>query len=468
MATTLDGSRLKTITVSGSNISAQLTEACVGASLSLAVNKVTEMSLTFQDSMDLALFNSKLFTAGASIRYGDWFLTCDGLKLESGSAGPTVAVKAPSKFVTGLRGQTGEKSWGDVPLTSWVAGVAESVGMTHLVQPGLGTKSIIRQAPEDGSNAESTWEVLTQQAKETGVWMFEYGSTLVFAKPSYLVAATWPRRTWDLKWDSYGEHHEGLAGMPAYSDNPGAELREDLTLSLLSPDADQARPGDALNLTGRAVGPMGGTWIINAVDFPLHIAGTVALKCQRPIDPKVEPPRAEAAAKSTSAAPASAKANTTPSGGPSAPIVGGVAGAVDRFVAKYNGVAIDHDGAFGAQCVDLAARYSKELYGVNINGNGNQWFANGAASGAYSQVSASATAAKGDLACWGSFYGGGYGHVSLVLADAGGSLKSFTQNPGPCNITTLSKQGLQGYLRPKKEPTVLVPAGSYKIRQEMI
>lgn len=451
---TLNDNRLKGIAVSGSSLSAQLEENCVAASLSLAKDKVTEMSLTFQDSPDLALFNSGLFAAGASINYGDWFLTCDGLKLSSGSAGPQVAVNAPSKFVTKLRGQTGANNWADIPVTTWVQNMASSVGMQHLVQPGLGVKTIARQAPVDGSDAESTWDVLTQQAKETGVWLFEYGYTLVFAKPSFLVTAQWPRRTWDLFWNSYTDYSAGMDGMPQYTDTPGAELRESLSFALLSPDADTARPGDAVVLTGRSAGAMKGTWIVASVDFPLNIAGTVTVKCQRPIDPKIEPPRSETGATSTTAAPSPA--------GAGAPSIPGVDSVANRFIAKYNGVAIDHDGAFGAQCVDLAARYASECYGVNINGNGNQWYQNGRVSGAFHQVGPGDAPENGDIACWGSFYGGGYGHVAIVIADAGSGLKVFTQNPGPCNITTLSKQGLQGYLRPSTAPNI-GPRGSLRL-----
>jgi surface antigen len=96
--------------------------------------------------------------------------------------------------------------------------------------------------------------------------------------------------------------------------------------------------------------------------------------------------------------------------------------------------------------------YASEMFGVRINGNGNQWFANGAASGAFTQVSKDATPQKGDVACWGTFYGGGYGHVAIVIANNGGSLRVLTQNPGAVHQDTLQKTGLQGYLRPKKAP----------------
>jgi len=455
MGSTMDGARLKKITVSGSALSSRLTDSCVGASMSLAMDKVTEMGLTFQDTFDLQLFGSQTFKGGATIRYGDWFLSAGTLTLDANAAGPTVSVKAPSKFATGLQSQTGAKSWGAVPLSSWVADVAKSVGMSYLVQPGLGSKTILRQAPTDGSEAETTWDVLTQQARETGVWLFEYGSTLVFAKPSWLAKASWPsRRTWELTWTDWFHFSEGMAGMPRYSVDPAAEIPETLTVSLTSADADQARPGDALTLRGAHVGPMGGNWIVKAVDFPLTVAAPVTLTCQRVIDPKVEPPRSEAT--ETTGAPGSAGAAAAP----------GVTGAFDRFAAKYTGVAIDADGAFGAQCVDLAKRYASEMFGVNINGNGNQWYANGGNSGAFTRISAGAAAQKGDIACWGSFYGGGYGHVALVIADNGGSLRVLTQNPGATHVDTLQKTGLQGYLRPNKAPTVYA-GGAAAVRGPM-
>jgi CHAP domain len=442
MGSTLDGARLKKITVSGSSLSANLTESCVKASLSIAADKVTEMGLTFDDSFDLQLFRSRLFAAGASVRYGDWFLTTEGLTLDTAAAGPVIQVTAPSKFVTKLRKQTGAKSWGSLPLTSWVISVAESVGMSHFVQPGLGVKAIARQAPADGGEAESTWDVLTQQARETGVWLFEYGSTLVFAKPSYLMRAAWQRRVWDMTWNDYRDYSEGMVGMPKYTFDPSAELRESLTVSLVSADADQARPGDELVLRGRNVGDMGGSWIIRGVDFPLHLAAPVKLTCQRPIDPKVEPPRSEGGSTSSRGA-----------GSGGAPVAG-VAGAFDRFAAKYTGRVLDFDGSLGGQCVDLTMQYAYEVVGVRVNGNGNQWFANGKASGAFIGYDVGGAngepGMKGDIACWGSFYGGGYGHVAIVIADLGNSLKVLTQNPGAVHVDTLSKQGLQGYLRPKK------------------
>jgi hypothetical protein len=237
-----------------------------------------------------------------------------------------------------------------------------------------------------------------------------------------------------------------MTGMPEYTDDPGSEYPETLTVKLASADADQARPGDAVTLSGRNVGPMGGSWIVKDVDFPMKAADVVTLTCQRPIDPTPEPPQDTAKTSTTSAA----GKTTAGGGGLAAPVAKGSGGAVDVWVGNVNGRAIDMDGAFGAQCVDLANHYHTYAVGgaSYVYGNGNQWYSAAPAS-LYSKIPGG-TAAKGDIACWGAFYGGGYGHVAIVLEDLGGSLKVMTQNPGGAHVDTLSKQGLQGYLRPKK------------------
>jgi hypothetical protein len=367
------------------------------------------------------------------------------VSLKPGSAGPVLSVVAPSRFVVALKKQTGAKSWGATSVTAWVQGVAASVGMTALVQPGLGTKTIARKAPASGEAPESTWDVLAQQAREVGVWLYEYGTMLVFAKPSWLVRTSSGRKTWALTWHDWATYSGGMTGMPEYTDDPGSEYPETLTVKLASADADQARPGDAVTLSGRNVGPMGGSWIVKDVDFPMKAADVVTLTCQRPIDPTPEPPQDTAKTSTTSPA----GKTTAGGGGPSVPVAKGSSGAVDVWVGNVNGRAIDMDGAFGAQCVDLANHYHMYAVGGSsmVFANGNQWFTNAPAS-LYDKVGGAG--AKGDIACWNAFYGGGYGHVAIVLQDLGNSLKVMTQNPGGAHVDTLSKQGLQGYLRPKK------------------
>jgi len=103
--------------------------------------------------------------------------------------------------------------------------------------------------------------------------------------------------------------------------------------------------------------------------------------------------------------------------------------------------------------VDLAQFYSRDVIGGGfLSGNGAKdiWNTAGAKWQRFPVGGANGEpGGKGDLAVWGPSWGGGFGHIAIVLADQGGSLKTFTQNPGPAQVATLSKNGLIGYLRPK-------------------
>lgn len=441
MSTTLNtGNRLHGIRITGKELTSEMVDAAEAVSLSLSRSAVTEMSFTFSDSLDGAVFRSGLFVQGATIWYNEWRLTIEDIDYAPGAVGPSLSVKAPSKYVTALKAQTGGKSWGISDVSGWVRGIAESVGMDSVVQPGLGSQMIARAAA-DGETKETTWDVLAALSKTTGVWLFEYGTTLVFARPSWLVSGKWANREWNVVYDGWDKYTEGLAGMPSYGNHGSSETRESLSFGLISDDADSIRPGDEVNVSGKAASSMSGKWIVEKVDFPLTVAAAVTVSAVRPTDPKIEPPRTEPAEKATGAAgPTPAAGAPTPAG----------ASAVDRWVASVEGRAVDFDGAYGAQCVDLTAAYTRDCVGgPNVFGNGKDWFSSGAASGAYTQVPAGAAAQKGDIACWDGSWGGGYGHVAIVLADNGGSLATLSQNPGPARRMNLGKNGLMGYLRPR-------------------
>ena len=438
MATTLDNNRLKNIKITGKGLTASLVDSCIGATFSVSNSQITEMSLKFLDTGNLALFRSGVLAAGASVNYGGWNLVSAGMSLQGGKSGPEVTITAPSLFVERLKSQTGGHSWGDRDVSAWAMDIGKSVGMTPVVQPGLGKRTLAR-AKSDGDNKESTWDVLSTAAKNVGAWLFEYGPYLIMARPSWLVSQPWGQRQWEFYWSNVGDYSVGLDGLPKYSNVPGTGAAEKIVFSLVSADADSIRPGDTVSFN--APGSMAGRWIATDVSFPMNVSGPVSVTCVRPIDPAIPPPTATATKGAAGAPKKAVAANAS-----SSKFAG-----VMAWINATNGKAVDVDGAHGAQCVDLASYYNTNwVGGAAIFGNGNQWFNNASNAGAYIKIGANQPTQPGDIPCWGSFYGGGYGHVAITVADAGGSIRVLTQNPGPANITTLSKQGLQGYLRPRK------------------
>ncbi len=140
----------------------------------------------------------------------------------------------------------------------------------------------------------------------------------------------------------------------------------------------------------------------------------------------------------------------------------------DDYLNSVNGVAIDVDGNWGAQCWDLWSHYAMNIFGASMwatstNSGGSyhhygfaceiwhnfggsplgQWF---------TPVDANQRAQRGDVVLWewGSPVGPN-SHVALVVEDRGGSLYCMTQNPGASHYATLSKAGVLGYLRPDNQ-----------------
>ncbi|MCS6710772.1 CHAP domain-containing protein [Brachybacterium sp. EF45031] len=127
---------------------------------------------------------------------------------------------------------------------------------------------------------------------------------------------------------------------------------------------------------------------------------------------------------------------------------------VDAFVAKYNGKYVDFDGYYGAQCADLAQQYAREVVGASrfsspVTGGAQDYWTHYDTS-KFTRVSAGSTPRKGDVAVWrgAEWNSPKYGHVAIVLADNGSSIKVLSQNPGATKITTITKSDLLGYLRP--------------------
>lgn len=127
---------------------------------------------------------------------------------------------------------------------------------------------------------------------------------------------------------------------------------------------------------------------------------------------------------------------------------------VDAFVTKYNGKYADFDGRYGAQCVDLVQFYNRDVVRARFmstpfsGGAKDIWWTYDASR--YTKVARTSAPRKGDVAIWGpGVYGGSYGHIAIVLGDAGSSIRTLTQNPGATKVANLSKAGLLGYLRPR-------------------
>lgn len=136
---------------------------------------------------------------------------------------------------------------------------------------------------------------------------------------------------------------------------------------------------------------------------------------------------------------------------------------LEDFVNKYLGKEVDFDGAFGAQCVDLARQYWKE--GLGISEHTGVCSTTGGAKDLYldyekmplekkyfKKIPASKKILIGDTAVWSSTETNKYGHVAIVLGELSNSLIVFEQNgfkQDGAKLNIRSKKNLLGVLRTK-------------------
>ena len=130
----------------------------------------------------------------------------------------------------------------------------------------------------------------------------------------------------------------------------------------------------------------------------------------------------------------------------------------DAFVNKYIGGAVDYDGSAGAQCVDLAKAYLKEVHNVpqfSIGGSAkNYWTRTFNQLAEFEKIENTKTFVpkKGDIAVWDSSKGGGHGHVAICTGE--GDTKHFYSYDMNWNGKAMKKvkhdySGFYGVLRPK-------------------
>lgn len=136
------------------------------------------------------------------------------------------------------------------------------------------------------------------------------------------------------------------------------------------------------------------------------------------------------------------------------------------YVASVDGVGLDVDGNYGAQCWDLWSHYAVNLFGAsayatstNSGGSTHQYgYACEIWHNAWTSpicnwfTPVDGPPQRGDVAIWewGSPIAP-LSHVAIVLEDAGPNLYCLTQNPGSVHKAHLSKGGVLGYLRPDNQ-----------------
>lgn len=265
------------ILVQGNQMRGNLSSAIVSASMSYSATQINQMSITFQDTDDGVILGSGILNRGTTVDWRDQHLVVAGLDIRRGEGGPRITVKARSRVVSILSGpgHIGKGSWGEQNTGHWIIDRAREAGAPARTRSDLGTQLLTRTADND-----TTWAMMQRAAAVAGAWCFEIDNTVVFMKPSQLTES-WGR-WWNIAYVSTTDYNIGLDGQPEYSWSDSGS--ESLSFNLIAADADKARPGDGVTLSGN-LGPAGGDWIMTQVDPPLSDTAGTRVSCVRIVDP---------------------------------------------------------------------------------------------------------------------------------------------------------------------------------------
>lgn len=133
----------------------------------------------------------------------------------------------------------------------------------------------------------------------------------------------------------------------------------------------------------------------------------------------------------------------------------------DEWVKQTQGRYWDMDGAYGAQCWDLWAKYCMDLYGASVSdcitptgyaeGNYTRFPTNAKMAAIFEKKPADYSPVKGDVAFWNFSSQHTGSHVSIVMEDGvhNGRITVLSQNPNPAQRMSFDLTAFLGYLHPK-------------------
>lgn len=135
----------------------------------------------------------------------------------------------------------------------------------------------------------------------------------------------------------------------------------------------------------------------------------------------------------------------------------------DEFVKNYNGKAVDYDGGYGVQCVDLIKLYADKVFNLKFGafGNAHAYYDNfeniKTLRDNFDKIpnTAKFVPQKGDIIVWNKNRGGGCGHIAICNGiGTTGYFCSYDQNWNGKKAMQLVKHSysnVYGVLRPKNQ-----------------
>jgi hypothetical protein len=334
------GGRIGNLLARGAKLTEDHASAVLSGDISLSMQEVSQLSLTFSDP-DMKLLGSRLFDppkqagkSGSALDYGGLKFEVAAVEVGESAGTVTLGVTARSLGVQKLRrpfdavnapainpvtelppidpGDIAAKHDPDYDIyadevarskalvaaqqagqarglspTAYLKIQAKHVGLKFVGQDTAIYQTIGPTMNDQTKRLESLWEVAQRLAKEVGFVVFEAAGTLYFGQPTWLVRRT-PRIK--VEWDG-SKTASTVIGVPTCrrtGDDPANQNTATIEVTLSPEAGEKALPGMAFDLAG--VPTFNGRYIVTDVAIPLADNTTVRVSAATPENPEPDPP----------------------------------------------------------------------------------------------------------------------------------------------------------------------------------
>lgn len=299
------------VIVRGSTLRVQVAEAVTEASISWATDQVTELSLTIEDP-GFKIWRTAQFTMGTFVLYrnpplGDVRFRITALDLGPGAGGTGgFDVKCRSEGAWKLKRRRGPLVMPKATPSQFVAAEAKACGLNAIVQPSASRTQVARDVPKEGEEAQrgsqrpSSWTTFQRLAGELGYYVFEFGGTVYFGQPSWLIARTKDPVKIVVPFKKPIDERYAALSIPNIAMSEDADVPVEIT-GIEVPRARfwECAPGKTLELHG-GLSPFHSKYLITSMSMPMLGPGSVSLTAKTPIDPEPQPPEEPEARRASS------------------------------------------------------------------------------------------------------------------------------------------------------------------------
>jgi hypothetical protein len=274
----------------GNALPADISEAVIGADISLDATQVSQLNLTFNDD-DLSIMKKGYFNKGTTIDYLDQRLVIASISIQPSAAGKgQITLACRPALIQKLKLRKGALVSRNVSASQWIETECAAVGATCTVQPTKTRTSIARDVyvPTQNNTDASSWTTFVRLAREEGFQIWEVAGHIYFGQPSWFMQ-TMPVVRCIYSADPAANADYLMTSFPTANTSLDSVV-DDRNISVTIPAARAVnfRPGYVMQVENCGMFDM--QYFISTVAYPLLLGqGDATINGIVPINPTPQP-----------------------------------------------------------------------------------------------------------------------------------------------------------------------------------